>query len=482
MADLKIWPLLKYQADWVADTAKVKVAEKGRRIGLSWAEAYDSVLHAVAGGGNIAYISYSKDMTAGFIGDCADWSRRMCGIEMDVVQELLPEVDKDILAYSINFPSGKKIEALSSAPRQLRSRGRPGDRVIIDEGAFVDDIDRLLQSAMAVRIWGGTIRIISTHNGELNPFNQLIKDITDGRQNYALHTIPFSAARRDGLYQRVLDVQRAAALAADPVADQSAFVWSLAGEAAWAEEIRAAYRYDWQADEELECIPSAGEGAWIGAEDYAACEHNDAGLAANYAGGACWIGYDVARRRDFAVLSVVEKVGDVYWMREMVAMKGQRFSMQLAEISRLVKKYRVMRVVVDQTGMGESVVEQVQDMFGASRVSGVQFSPDRRLSIASALRDAFAELRMRVPRDVALRADVRSVRRAPGVTSDRPRLIADGADSDGHADRFWSLALAVSEAASGTMIYELHRVPLHLPHRGRVHGRSLGWRARAGGL
>ena len=38
--------LLPYQQRWLADKAQVKVVEKSRRIGLSWAEACDSVLCA----------------------------------------------------------------------------------------------------------------------------------------------------------------------------------------------------------------------------------------------------------------------------------------------------------------------------------------------------------------------------------------------------------------------------------------------------
>ena len=43
--------LLSYQARWVGDRAGLKVIEKSRRIGMSWAEAYDAVMHAGEGRG-----------------------------------------------------------------------------------------------------------------------------------------------------------------------------------------------------------------------------------------------------------------------------------------------------------------------------------------------------------------------------------------------------------------------------------------------
>ena len=51
--------LLPYQTRWVEDGAGLKVIEKARRIGISWAEAYDAVMHAGAvTGGNVYYQAY----------------------------------------------------------------------------------------------------------------------------------------------------------------------------------------------------------------------------------------------------------------------------------------------------------------------------------------------------------------------------------------------------------------------------------------
>src|SRR6185312_14290915 len=62
--------LLGYQSRWVQDQAKVKVAEKSRRIGLTWAEAFDCVTIAgaekSAGGMNCYYIGYNLDMAREF--------------------------------------------------------------------------------------------------------------------------------------------------------------------------------------------------------------------------------------------------------------------------------------------------------------------------------------------------------------------------------------------------------------------------------
>ena len=66
--------LLPYQSAWVADPTPLAVMEKSRRIGISWAEAYHAVMHAGEGRGDIYYQSYAREMTRGFIADCAGWA------------------------------------------------------------------------------------------------------------------------------------------------------------------------------------------------------------------------------------------------------------------------------------------------------------------------------------------------------------------------------------------------------------------------
>ena len=454
---MSVWPLLPYQARWVQDTSAVKVAVKSRRIGLSWTEAYDDVLHAAAGAGSVTYTSYSKDMTSGWIGDCQDWARGLHDLALLIDEDVLEDDEKERLQFSLKFPSGKRIEALPSVPRALRSRGRPGDRSVLDEVAFCRDPDALLQAAMALRIWGGKIRIISSHNGEHHPYNALVEDVVAGELPYSLHTITFADAVRDGLYRRVLAVQAAAATALDPNADVSELEWSVEREAAWCAEIRDSYRYPWQAEEELDCRPAPGAGSWITLEDYLNCNHDDAGHPERYMGGPCWVGYDVARRVHLAVVAVLEQIGDVLWLRELVVMRDTPFREQREQIARVLNSYRVVRVAVDQTGMGEAQTEILQDAHGRTLVEGVLLTGPTRLNVATALRTVFEDLKIRVSRERKLRDDVRSMRRAAGATG-APRLYAEDDESEGHADRFWALALGAAAAEVGDVRYALHRL------------------------
>ncbi|HXG29258.1 MAG TPA: terminase family protein [Nevskiales bacterium] len=240
---------LPYQQRWAADKAQVKVIEKSRRVGLSWGEAADSVLEAASERGqDVWYIGYTKDMAQEFILDCAEWAKHFHSIvsEIEDYEEVFEEGNERqaIQAFRIKFDSGYRIVALSSRPRNLR--GKQG-RIIIDEAAFHDDLAGLLKAALAMLMWGGSVHIISTHNGEDNPFNELIQEIRAGKKPYSLHRITFEDAVREGLYQRVCL--------------RTGKKWTAEDEAAWVAQIRAQYGED--AAEELDCIPARGGGIWL---------------------------------------------------------------------------------------------------------------------------------------------------------------------------------------------------------------------------
>ena len=242
--------LLSYQQDWLRDTADVALWEKSRRIGASWTDASDSVLTAGRDGGMDAlYIGYSEDMTKEYIEDCAMWARAFSLAAGEVAETLFVEEDEhgeknSIKAFRVDFASGKKILALTSRPRSIR--GKQG-KVTIDEAAFHDDLPGLMKAALAMLIWGGRVRVLSTHNGEDNFFNLMLKDVRAGKLPYSIHRTTFTDALDAGLFERVKLMLGERMKEAD--------------RAAWEAKVREQYGED--AAEELDCIPKQGSGVYI---------------------------------------------------------------------------------------------------------------------------------------------------------------------------------------------------------------------------
>jgi phage FluMu gp28-like protein len=237
--------LLPYQRKWISDAAQVKICEKSRRVGITWAEAADRALSAASRSGmDTWYIGYNKDMALEFVETAAQWAHRFNRAARAIEEIAIADEQRDLLAYRIRFASGHKIVALSSRPSNLR--GKQGCAVI-DEAAFHDDLPGLLKAALAFTMWGGSVRVISTHNGAESSFNELVNEIRAGRRPYSLHRITFDEAVAQGLYRKICE--------------HLGREWSLAAEAEWRSEIVNYYADN--AGEELYCIPRAAAGAFL---------------------------------------------------------------------------------------------------------------------------------------------------------------------------------------------------------------------------
>jgi phage FluMu gp28-like protein len=238
--------------------------------------------------------------------------------------------------------------------------------------------------------------------------------------------ITLADALADGLYERIMLVR---GLPATPE-----------GRIAWEAELRAFYGD--AAEEELDCVPRAHGGSWLDPALLAACGHPDAAIPAHYAGGLTYLGRDVARRRDFAVITALELIGPVLWERERYEETGSTFAHQDAAMDTMFVRYRVAKAKIDQTGMGEPVVEGAQVRHGTVRVEGVLFTAQRKLALATALRERIEAGTIRIRLDAETRRDLLAVKRA-GKSA--------GALSEGsvHPDRFWALALACEAASEG---------------------------------
>ena len=250
--------LMLHQVEWIADKSDLKLGEKGRRTGITFAEALDDTLIAAssreAGGDNIFYIGDTKDKGREFIGYVAHFAKTIQGKLIDIEDGFFDDFDPEtgqtrkISSYIARFDSGYRVEALSSRPENIR--GLQGI-VVIDEAAFHKNVREVIDAVNALLIWGGKVRVISTHNGVLNPFNLLIKealvDKAKGKDTWSIHHIPFQAAIDNGLYKRVCYVKGRE--------------WSLEAQDAWEAKIRAAYGTRKAAmRQELDAIPAESEG------------------------------------------------------------------------------------------------------------------------------------------------------------------------------------------------------------------------------
>lgn len=471
---------LPYQQRLMSSVAAsaVVVVEKSRRTGYSWAAAAIAVLTAAAtsaaGGMDVFYMGYNLEMAREFVDYCAEWARLVEPAAAEVDEQLFEDADKpekSIRAFRVKFASGFKVLALPSAPRALR--GMQG-LVIIDEAAFHDDLDELLKSAFALLIWGGRILVISTHNGETNPFNVLVQDIRAGRRPYVLQRLTFDEALDEGLYRRICLTTGKA--------------WSPAAEAAWRAEIIGFYGDG--ADEELFVVPSASSGSYLSgaliearmvdgvtvARWQCAAGFGEWAEHLRKAEASHWIettlrdaldrldkdtphciGLDFARKGDLSVLWVLAIGRDLVRRTALVVeMRDCPFRQQeqvLYAVCDALPRFRAG--ALDATGNGMYLAEVAAQKYGA-RISQVMLSDKWYREQMPAWKAAFEDAMITLPRDREILGDHRAVGLVRGVA----KIVERSGDAGRkrHGDSAIASALAYFASRAEPEIYEYEAV------------------------
>ncbi len=419
--------LLPYQAAWVRDESRFKIVEKSRRIGFTYAQSYEDARYAALRSGSDVWFSSADESAAvEYIRYVTAWAE-ILGMAAEDLGEIVISKKDDIKARSVEFASGHRVYGLTSNPKAFRSKG---GKLVLDEFAFHQDADELWKAAQPIVTWGYPVRVISTHNGKATRFNRMIEAAKKAGSDWSHHRITIHDAVDQGLADRIMKRK----LTAEEREE-------------WKRELLASVGDEATVQEEYEVIPGEAGGSYMPWNLIMGCEHADAGRPELYQGGRCFVGHDIARRRDLAVIWVSEDVGDVAWTREVILMPKMKFSEQYAEFDRVMRDYHVVRACVDQTGMGEPVVERHQEQHGSTRVEGVLFTGPVKQDLATAGKKVFEDKRVRIPIDEALRNSHNAVRRE--VTSAGNVRFDAAATELGHADEYWAHMLALHAKGSG---------------------------------
>lgn len=453
--------LMQHQKDWIADKSPLKLAEKGRRTGLTFAEALDTTLIAAssksAGGDNTYYVGDTKDKGLEFVSVCARFAKTVAKEALEVGEFLFEDKQPDgeskyINAYRIRFASGFSIVGLSSSPANIR--GLQG-RVIIDEAAFHRDVSQVIDACNALLIWGGVIRIISTHNGDLNAFNELIKETKQGLFDYSIHRVTFDDAVANGLYERVCLMK-----GETPTPE---------GKAAWYRRIRRSYGSRVEAmREELDAIAREGEGvllplAWI--ERCSTREYVVLRWEPPFAGFT--MSSEASRRGEMLawlhrnVSPVIQRFhnqdrtwynGGDFAMRQdrssypfgfvgddlrrhvpfIVELKQCPYDQQKQVLFWIVEQIEMIGRfgggVLDANGNGMALAQEAAQKFGADRIVELMPSVAWRRETGPAFRAAFEDGTMLIPADLDTRNDLRQLQMAGGVATMPSHVRNEGTD------------------------------------------------------
>lgn len=475
--------LLPYQQEAIVRSAKhpLFVIEKSRRTGITYGFAADAVLTAAAavGGMDVFYIAFNLDMTREFIGYVSEFAKAFD--QAASVNEFLYDdgSEQGIKAFRVDFPSGHAVVALTSKPRSLR--GRQG-KVIIDEAAFHDELEELLKAALALLMWGGSVVVISTHDGADNPFNELIEGIRAGRTKGDVMRLTLADALAQGLYRRICL--------------RTGKIWSPEAEALWEANLRATYGD--AAGEELDVVPARGSGVYLTRAAIEACmtpgynvvrltcpdgfelkpreyreefvrewlaEHVKPELPKFDQFRRSFFGQDFARSSDLSCIATGQvDVATVLHCRLGIEMRNVPFPQQRMVLDYIVRGMPMFSSArMDARGNGQQLAEEMALDWGADRIVQAMDNAASYLTHMPRMKARFEDQTITLPRFDPIVEDLRLIKLVKGVPMvvDRVADKADGAKGKRHGD--FAIALMNLVAAS-----DMDVVPIEFDGLGEI--------------
>lgn len=427
--------LLQYQKDWINDTSPLKLWVKARQIGWSFTGTLGPSIECVSRKTMWIFLSTGQRQSIELAHKAKDHLDAMREIELAARGATL-ETERwgivdgvEITQTTIELPFTKSRMIFLPANPDT-ARGYSGN-VMADEFAFHKDAKKIYAAMYPSITRGYQMHIGSSPFGESGMFYELATK----KSGYSVHTTDIYRAVEDGLARST------------PYSDEE-FIQRLRDgcpdDDIWEQEYLCKFISDatsfisWEMIQDAESSSATVELP----EDFVPR-------------GELYLGGDIGRKKDLTVFVLLEKLGDVYYVRAVIRMRGKKFSEQRAVIDALHARFNIRRHCQDATGLGMQMAEELTTAYGTSRVEGVMFNLAVKEDLAVRTRRCFEEKRLRIPEDRGLRSAIHAVRRIP-TAAGHFRFDAERTEA-GHADEFWALSLALMAADGKPVVLDLAR-------------------------
>lgn len=430
----KNFKFLNYQREWINNPSQFAIAEKSRRIGITYAECYRATRDLAQKNvkNNKVWFSSADLSAAEEAVDYVGFWAKVLHTASQYVGEVVIDKEDDITAHRVRFSNGGEFNAISSNPTRFRSKG--GD-VILDEFAHHKDQEKMYTAAKPSMMWGNRVRIISTHNGDETFFNGLIAEVKKGKEGSMKNWTHFKTSIEDAIKDGLVDTILGHKASKEEVAQ-------------FLEDAFSGMTND-AIQEEFYCVPRSGsQNHLLPYELINAIEReNILDEKLEKVTGDLFVGMDIGRKNNPSVIWVDELLGEMLYTRKVIPLKNVAYRIQKEILYSILSHPNFRRAGIDATGIGNQLAEETQQDFGALRVEAVMFTPRSKEEMASHTYIMVEGKKTLIPKDKTIRDDFYSVR-AVTTAAGNVRYEADVDEKGGHADYFWAKALCLSAAKS----------------------------------
>lgn len=452
---------LPYQKRWILDDSPLKLYEKTRRGGITYATSYRAVIKCLKrGDGFTQWVASRDEITAKeFITDyVAKWAklantsvRGLDGTYAEIVDE-----KHGVSARTVKFRNGARIVSLSSNP--LAFAGKGGD-VLVDEWDLHPDQAAVYDMAYPCITWGGQLELVSAYSAsgsDQTEFARLCNACRNGeRRDISFHRTTILDAVEEGFVETVNEVKAARGM---PPLSRQAFL----------AQLEQGCRSKSAFESQYLCIPNRTGGEQLIppddlrnaiADEYKTlrlhCENGD-DVPADWLDPLFWqdhlpdehyvFGYDIARTGDLSAVWLSFVREKILYPAAIITLKNCPFGIQKKLIRAILDSTYNINGCADKTGMGMAVCEELQESY-PERFCGLNFAADK-FSLAIGLKNAFEQRQIRLPADLPeIQADLAGIRKSAAIsgklcfTESKNELLPSS-----HCDIAWSCALAVRAA------------------------------------
>jgi phage FluMu gp28-like protein len=437
-----------FQIQHLNNSALFGLARKTRQAGWSWLTSAEGVAEGcLTPRTTNVYVSINQD-------EATEKIRYARQVIAALDREVRPRLVIDN-RLELEFQNGSRLISHPGTP----PRGKARANVYLDEFAHYPRDREIYTAALPAATRGGRIRIGSTTLGASGLFWEIATERMRRYPGYRRSFIPWwwvkSLCRNLG---------EAAKLAAHMLTEERV---RLFGTQRLIEIFDNLPLEDFQ--QEYECSWVDENTAWITWEDikrnqvdaqagalwYRQARSVDAALAAinelavaikeGKVEPALAVGFDVGRKKDLSEMTFIGKGATAQRPYRLgISLFNTPFDDQYAVAAKALEVLPVVKLLVDQNGLGMQLAEKLNQRF-RSRAEGAGFTNSTKEIWAVGLKVEMQRGHVPLPIDRELAYQIHSIKKV--VTASKNVVFDTVGNESHHADKFWSLALAL--AASG---------------------------------